>query len=65
MTKLERMIAPIGFVLAAIFFFIAAVRPAFRGGSLNAAFLGVGAVFLALGLAMWRKTNRKLGEPDR
>jgi len=65
MTRFERMIAPVGFVLAAVLFFIAAARPAFRGGSLNAAFLGVGVVFLALGVAMWRKTSRQPGEPDR
>ncbi len=65
MTKFERMIAPGGFGLAAMFFFIAAVMPAFRGGTLNAAFLGVGVVFLALGVAMWRKTSGQPGEPDR
>jgi hypothetical protein len=65
MTRFERMIAPGGFGLAAMLFFFAAVSPAFSGGSLNAAFLGAGVVFLAVGVAMWRKARGKPGEPDR
>jgi hypothetical protein len=63
MTKSERMIAPLGFGLAAVFFFIAAIKPAFQGGSLNAAFLAVGVIFLVLGIGTWRRTSRGPDEP--
>jgi hypothetical protein len=65
MTKFERMIAPFGFGLAGVLFFIAAVMPALRGESLNAAFLAVGVIFLVLGIGIWRRTSRGPGEPPR
>jgi hypothetical protein len=59
----EKKIVPFGFSLAGALFLFAAVVPALEGDPLNAAFLGVGALFLILGIATWRKASQDSGPP--
>jgi hypothetical protein len=54
----ERKIAPAGFFLAGVLFFVAAIIPAFKGRPLNPAFIPVGVVFAVLGIVTWRKVHR-------
>ncbi len=52
----ERKLVPMGLILAGLLFLIAAiVRPLFKGQSINAAFLVLGAACIILGVAVWRK----------
>jgi hypothetical protein len=44
-----------GFILAGLLMIGAAILPVFRGGGLNAAFLAIGALWLILGAAIWKK----------
>jgi len=44
-----------GFLLAGLLFLLAAVKPAFRGGSLNATFLVIGVACIVLGSVIGRK----------
>lgn len=53
----ERKIAPVGFFVAGVMFVIAALVPAFRGESMNVAFLPLGAVFAILGGITWRRAQ--------
>lgn len=57
MKSWERKIAPVGFLLAGVLFVIAAVIPLLKGKSLNAAFIGVGAMFVVLGAVALNKSN--------
>lgn len=56
----ERKIAPLGFLLAAVLFMIAAILPTFSDKPMNSAFLPIGIVFGILGAAAWRKSNQPL-----
>jgi hypothetical protein len=51
MAKNPKRLVAFTFILAAALFELAAVLPVVKGRPLNAAFLGVGVVFLVLGLA--------------
>jgi hypothetical protein len=53
----ERKIAPLGFLLAAVLFVIAALLPVARGRPLNAAFFGVAVIFGVLGGVAWRRSG--------
>ena len=53
----ERKIAPLGFLLAAVLFVIAALLPLARRQPLNAAFLGVAVLFGVLGGVAWRRSG--------
>lgn len=52
----KRLVA-LTFILAAALFELAAVLPMIRGRQLNAAFLGVGVVFLVLGLVQLKASK--------
>jgi hypothetical protein len=58
MTSREKLIAPIGFMLAGVLFLVAAAAPALRGGKMNVAFLPLGIVFLVLGFAALNRARR-------
>jgi hypothetical protein len=58
MTSREKLIAPIGFMLAGVLFLFAAAGPALRGGKMNVAFLPLGIVFLVLGFAALNRARR-------
>lgn len=49
-----RTIVRFGFILSGALFLFAAVKPAFVGGSVNAAFLVLGAASAVLGVAVGR-----------
>ena len=50
-------IVTFGLVLAGLLFLFAAVKPAFAGGSLNPAFLVIGAACIVRGLVVGRKPD--------
>ena len=58
----ERNFVMAGLALAGFAFLIAAVKPAFGGGSLNATFLLFGVVLIVGAGAAWRKLAS--GQPD-
>lgn len=58
MTSREKLIAPLGFLLAGVLFLVAAIVPALRGGKMNVAFLPIGVVFLILGFAILNRARR-------
>jgi hypothetical protein len=58
MTARERLIAPVGFCLAAVLFMFAAIVPTFDGRPLNAAFVPLAIVFGIFGVVAWRKAKR-------
>ena len=54
----EQKLVPIGFTLSGLLFLLAAVvKPLIKGQPINAAFLSLGALFLILGIATWRKAG--------
>ncbi len=53
----ERRIAPLGFLLAAFLFVVAAFLPLTRRQPLNAAFLGVAVMVGVLGGVAWQKSG--------
>ena len=59
----ERRLDPIGFAVASVLFLVAAVEPCMKGQPLNAALLGVGVVFLILGVAIALKSRGGAGPP--
>ena len=59
MTRIN--IGVVGFGLAAFLFFVAAIVPSIRGGSLKAALLAIAVVFFVLAIA----TSRKARKPPR
>lgn len=57
MKPFERKIAPLGFLLAAVLFLVAAFLPLARAQPPNVAFLPVAILFGILGGVMWRKSS--------
>lgn len=53
----ERKIAPLGFLLAAVLFVVAALLPLVKQQRANATFLGVAIVFGILGGVAWRRSG--------
>jgi len=53
----EQRLVPVGFGLAALFFFVAALKPVFSGRPLNAAFLPSDCCLSSLAL-LWPESNR-------
>jgi len=55
----EQKIVPIGFAFAGVLFLVAALKPFLKNGEqLNASFLALSVLSLAVGLATWRKSVR-------
>lgn len=54
----ERRFVTAGIALAGLVFLIAAVRPAWGGGSLNATFLLVGVALIVGAVVAWRRFAR-------
>lgn len=47
-----------------LFLLVAVVKPVIKGQPLNVAFLGIGALSLVLGIAIWRKSGDGSGTPS-
>lgn len=57
----ERKVAPLGFLLAAALFIVAALLPLARQQAVNVAFLAVAILFGIIGGVAWRKSGS--GQP--
>lgn len=60
----EKRIVPVSFVLSAMLFVFAALKPVIKGQRLNAAFLAIGVLCLILGIATWRKPADRSDPPS-
>lgn len=66
MAKDPKRFVGLAFILAAVLFALAAVLPTMAGRPLNGAFIGVGVVFLVIGLTRLKasKVSEKNRPPD-